>query len=276
MYCEKCGKKLEEGEICSCKADDSVTAVAAAPAAQASLPDTQKIADSMKAIGSNPIVTELVNVFKGVFTAPVKQVGASAKRTDILWIILAAVEMLIASFSITVTFRHLLHTILGSAMGGFGGKLKFGDFAKALAQMDAGVMKTFGFTILGVLIIYAVGTALMFVISMIYKRNASFANVCNMLATANLPGTALMLLALIFGWIYAPVSLIFMLGASVSMIVLCYLGLQKLGEGKFTSSPYWIYLIYSVIVIAVAFLIGAGFAGTIFENMLSSIMGSIF
>lgn len=279
MFCEKCGKKLADGEICSCKTNEEAapaaeTAVVAAPAA--SLPDTQKLAESMKAISSNPIVTDLLNVTKGAITAPVKQTGASAKRTDILWIILAAVEALIASVSITVVFRHLLHTLVGSAAGSFGGKVSFGDFAEVLAQMDAGVWKTFGFAILGVLIMYAIGTVLMFVISMIYKRNASFANVCNMLATANLPGTALMLVALIFGWIYAPISVILMLGASISIIVLNYMGMQKLGEGKFTASPFWLYIIYTVIVIAVAFLIGTGFAGTIFENMLNQLMGSMF
>lgn len=280
MYCEKCGKKLEDGEVCSCKTAENTPAetpavVTAAPA-QAALPDTQKIAEGMKAIGSNPIVTELISVLKGVFKAPVKQIGASAKRTDILWIILAAVEALVASVSITVVFRHILHILLGSVASTMGGKISFGDFAKVLADMDSGVWKTFGFTILGVLIMYVIGTALMFVISLIYKRNASFASVCNMLATANIPGTALMLAALIFGWIYAPISLIFMLAAGISMVVLCYMGLQKLGEGKFTSSPFWVYIIYSVIVISVAYLIGTGFAGTIFENMLNQLMGSIF
>ena len=280
MYCEKCGKKLEDGETCSCKTAEQAapaaeTAVVAAPA-QATLPDTQKIAEGMKAISSNPVVTELINVIKGVFKAPVKQTGISAKRTDILWIILAAVEAVIASVSITVVLRHLLYILLGSAAGAMGTKLSFGDFADGLAKMDSGVWKTFGFAILGVLIMYIVGTALMFLISVIYKRNASFASVCNMLATANLPGTALMLLALIFGWIYAPISVFLMTGAAISIFVLSYMGMQKLGEGKFTSSPFWIYIIYSIIVIAVAFLIGTGFAGTIFESMLDSLVGSIF
>ncbi len=272
MYCDKCGKKLEDGEICSCKTNEAAPAEAAVvttPApAQSSLPDTKKLADGMKAIGSNPIVTDLVNVLKGTFTAPVKQVGTSAKRTDILWIILAAVEMLIASFSITVTSRHLLHVL---ATGGSFGKVSFKDFAEVLSLMEAGVFKTFALTLLTVVIVYAVATALMFGISMFYKRNASFANVCNMLATANLPGTALMFLALIFGWIYAPISLFLMVIAAVSMIILSYLGLQKLGEGKFTSSPYWAYLIYNAAVILVAFLVGKGFLSVLFETILSKI-----
>lgn len=285
MYCEKCGKKLEDGEVCSCKATAEAapaetpavetTAVVAAPAQQ-TLPDTQKLADGVKAIGSNPVVTELISVIKGAFTAPVKQTGKSAKRTDILWIILAAVEAVIASVSITVVFRHLLHTFLGSAAGSMGGKISFGDFAEGLAAMDAGVWKTFGFAILGVLIMYVIGTALMFIISLIYKRNASFASVCNMLATANIPGTALMLLALIFGWIYAPISVFLMIGAGASVTVLSYMGMQKLGEGKFNTSPFWLYIINTIIVTAVATLIGTGFAGTIFETMLDRLMGSMF
>ncbi|MBO5377647.1 MAG: hypothetical protein J6A41_04590 [Ruminiclostridium sp.] len=285
MYCEKCGKKLEDGEVCSCKATAEAapaetpavetTAVVAAPAQQ-TLPDTQKLADGVKAIGSNPVVTELISVIKGAFTAPVKQTGKSAKRTDILWIILAAVEAVIASVSITVVFRHLLHVFLGSAAGSMGGKISFGDFAEGLAAMDAGVWKTFGFAILGVLIMYVIGTALMFIISLIYKRNASFASVCNMLATANIPGTALMLLALIFGWIYAPISVFLMIGAGASVTVLSYMGMQKLGEGKFNTSPFWLYIINTIIVTAVATLIGTGFAGTIFETMLDRLMGSMF
>lgn len=285
MYCEKCGKKLEDGEVCSCKATAEAapaetpavetTAVVAAPAQQ-TLPDTQKLADGVKAIGSNPVVTELISVIKGAFTAPVKQTGKSAKRTDILWIILAAVEAVIASVSITVVFRHLLHVFLGSAAGSMGGKLSFGDFAEGLAAMDAGVWKTFGFAILGVLIMYVIGTALMFIISLIYKRNASFASVCNMLATANIPGTALMLLALIFGWIYAPISVFLMIGAGASVTVLSYMGMQKLGEGKFNTSPFWLYIINAIIVTVVATLIGTGFAGTIFETMLDRLMGSMF
>ncbi len=282
MYCEKCGKKLADGEICSCKsaapeAVQTAPAVVEAAPAAASLPDTSKLADSVKAIGSNPVVTDLISVFKGAVTAPVKQVGQSAKRTDILWIILAVIEAIIASVSITVVFRHTLHVALSSTMSGFGSsKVSFGDFATVLSQMEAGVWKTFGFALLAVIIMYVIGTGLMFLVSMIYKRNAPFAGVCNMLATANIPGTLLMLAALIFGWIYAPIALVIMLGAGISMIVLSYMGMQKLGEGKFTASPFWVYIAYSVIVIGVAFLIGTGFAGSIFENMLNKFTSSLF
>ena len=144
-----------------------------------------------------------------------------------------------------------------------------------ILSASAGAGKTFGVFLLAVVVSYVVSAILMVVVASVFKRKASFANVCNMLATANIPATVLMLAAMILGWIYAPVALVAELGAVISVIILGYMGLQKLGEGKFEKSPYWVYILYSIVTMGISAFTGMKLMGAALEEFLSSMVSSL-
>lgn len=284
MICEKCGKELADGEVCTCSAENTAAEAPAEEAKQTSLPTGGEVMANAKNaaanIAQNPIVNDIFSTIKRALTSPVKETAANAKRGDILWVFLAIAELLITAVAFTVSLRHLVYVgmkgMLKKAMGSYASSvdISFGKFADGLADIGAGVFKVFGIFLLITVIVFAVAAVLMLVMTMICKKKTSFSCVCNMLATAYIPSAVLMLGALVFGWIYAPVSVILEIASLASFIILAYLGMQKLD--KFDNSPFWVYIIYNAVMNIVALLVVSGVLGTILSKLTDALTSSLF
>lgn len=305
MICSRCGKELSEGEICSCTENASAentstssgenhtvtednaaqtsTAVQTVPDVQADENTAGGAADAAKkaaeSFKQNPIVSELISVFKGAMKSPVKQTVASGRRKDILWAIFAAAELIISALAITITARHLLFIVGKTAVGTYF-DISWSDFAAGLSSVGAGAFKLFALNFLFMLIIFACFVVLIAAVLAIFRKKAGFANICNMFTTAYIPSAVFMLGALIFGWIYAPVSIILIFLAAVSAVMLNYMGMQKLD--KFETSPFWAYIAVVAAVFLVSSFTGGRFTAALisdvidaFKNMSSSLFSSL-
>lgn len=278
MICEKCGRELAEGEVCTCSEQNTEEVK------QSSLPTGGEVMASAKNaaanIAKNPIVNDIFSTIKRTLISPVKETAANAKRGDIFWIFLAIAELLITSVAFTVTLRHLVYvaavSAMKSAMGSYASSIdiSFGKYAEGLADIGAGAFKVFGVFLLLTAIVFALSAVLMLVITMICRKKASFSCVCNMLATAYIPSAALMLVALIFGWIYAPISVVLMTASLASFVILAYLGMQKLD--KFEKSPFWVYIIYNTVMNIITVLVVSGVLKNVFSEIVSSLTSSLF
>ena len=99
MVCEKCGKELAEGEVCTCRqdtvnvtpndvADEAAQTVnsdkptAAQDDSSSSLPQAGEVAAMAKnaanSFAKNPIVSEFFQLVKGAMVEPVKTTAKSA------------------------------------------------------------------------------------------------------------------------------------------------------------------------------------------------------
>lgn len=289
MFCTKCGREIPEGGVCTCSAQQQQpiqqTQQVQQPVQQmqqpvqydqsaaSKLPDSQAIADGAKkaanAIKNNPIFGELLNTLKGVIVSPVKQVSANAARNDILWVFLAVIEALLIPFSLTTILRRGIFSVIGAAVHAMNVEIKYADYSKILSESGNSAVKIYFMNLLAVIICIFAAIGIVKLLMMICKKNASFFAVANMTTTVLLPFTMLMTLGGIFSMIYAPSGLVLAIAAIFTLAVLGYVGIQKLD--KFTSSPFWQY----IICIAVIFIIAAISGGVVLNGILSNIMNNI-
>ncbi|MBD5103312.1 MAG: hypothetical protein HDT47_00400 [Ruminococcaceae bacterium] len=282
MFCTKCGKEIPEGGVCSCSAEqpaqqtpvqqaEPVQQVQPVQTGQSSkLPDGQAIAESAKkaanAIKSSPIFSEIFGTLKGVVISPVKQVSSNAARNDILWIFLSVIEALLIAFSSTTLVRRSVFSVFASM--GLG--IKYGDYSKGLKEVGASAVKMYFMNLLAAVICIVVAIAVIKLLMVICKKNASFFAVANMITTAFLPFTMLVTVGAILSMIYAPIGLILTVIAFFTLAVLGYVGIQKLD--KFTSSPFWQYIICTAVILIIA----ASSQGVILNSIVSGIVESAF
>lgn len=285
MFCTKCGKEIPEGGVCSCSAEQPVqqTPVQQAEPVQqvqpvqtgqsSKLPDGQAIAESAKkaanAIKSSPIFNEIFNTVKGVIISPVKQVSSNAARNDILWIFLSVIEALLIAFSSTTLVRRSVFSLVASAVSPMGTSLKYGDYSKALKELGASAVKMYFMNLLAAVICIVAAIAVIKLLMVICKKNASFFAAANMVTTAFLPFTMLVTVGAILSMIYAPIGLILTVIAFFTLAVLGYVGIQKLD--KFTSSPFWQYIICAAVILIIA----ASSQGVVLSSAVSGIVENI-
>ena len=258
MFCSKCGRELNEGEICSCTASSAAPEETAAPEKQESkpasgLPDGQAIADGAKAaaeaIKNNPMVSEVIDTIKGVIISPIKQVSANAGRTDILWIILVILESILTSFGITTIFRRGFYAF-GTSVGG---NIKYKDYSEAMKAIGLSAGKIFGIEFIWAAVSIAAAMIVVVVLMALCKKNAAFSPAANMMTTAFLPSSLLVAAGGIISFVYAPIGILLAFGAVISITLLGYVGIQKLD--KFTSSPFWLYIVCVIIMSFVSIVV---------------------
>ncbi|MCL2050968.1 MAG: hypothetical protein FWG91_04500 [Lachnospiraceae bacterium] len=252
MFCTNCGKEISENEVCPCKtANDEAGQTAGGgseglPQSQAVMANAAKIAADLQ---KNPYVNEIITAAKGIFSNNVIDTVADAgKRTDIMWMILVPISALISTASIFFgLFNYILKTAnsLASGMWFISGRIKLSDI------LSGGVIFKMNLSIfLSLVASFFIFAGLLYLLMIVCKKKTSFYSVCNMLAYALLPATALMLMAYIFTLFLPAMSLILMIAAFTAMLVLIYIGFLRLGD--FEKPPVWHFCAYYTLALSVS------------------------
>ncbi len=276
MICEKCGKELAEGETCTCGQTEGA---AQQTETQSALPSGSDIAASAKsaaeAVKSNPIVGEVVSAVKGAFVNPVKQTVDSAKRIDILWVILGVIELLVTSLAMNIFTRRLVFFLVKEISNSDSG---YGDFCDNLSELGFGAFKMFGLNFIIVLISFIAAVVLMLVCTAVCRIKFNFSKVCNMLAAAFLPSAMLMAVSVVTSYVFVLISAVLMAAAFFSFVILAYLGMQKLD--KMEKSPFRAYIVFAVIFVIIVSAAGgkisAEFIAEAVDSIISSFSHSLF
>lgn len=277
MFCQKCGRELSEGEVCNCTAETAASENAAGQQEEtktaSALPDGQALMDSAKnaaeAIKNNPMVAEVMDTVKGVMINPVKQVSANAGRTDILWLILVVIESILTSFGITTIARRSFYQIMSKAAG----EMSYGDYSKGMKVLGLTAPKIFGMEFIWSAASIFVAMIFAVILMAVCKKNGAFAPAANMTATAFLPSSIIMAAAGILSFIYAPIGIAVCFCAIISVILLGYVGIQKLD--KFETSPFWIYLACVFLAYIVILLIQKLCVDTLMEEIIGELLDTI-
>ena len=101
-FCTKCGKKLEEGEVCTCSQNTAKTSTSAAAGS----------------VDFNQLFNDYVNIIKGIFTRPSDTIKEYAKGGKMLLGIIALVINCLVS---GLFFYFFMDKAFGGLMGMFGG-----------------------------------------------------------------------------------------------------------------------------------------------------------
>ena len=183
-FCTKCGKKLEDGEVCSCTKTASKKEAKVEKKEKAEKVETTTVVTASPS-PTNDYVNNYMEVAKGIFTHPIdtmKKFGTSEHFT--LGLIMIAINCLITVLFVYLGFKELMSNMgdLGSifSIGGYG--YGYGDVEVPMEVLvKIFVMMAGGF---------ATTAAMLYVIAgPIFKTNAdikqSFAlvGVCSVLTT---------------------------------------------------------------------------------------------
>lgn len=262
MFCPKCGKELTEGETCSCGYSQE-SEQSASP-----LPDGKAIVDGAKnaaaAIKNNPFVSEVIATITGAAANPEKQIKDNSERTDILWIIMAVLETVITSLGLAMYVHKLLNEALNAALLGFYSL----DLPKGFFS------KIFGTAFLwSAICIFAL--ILIYMLFMkICKKQIGFSAAANTMTTALMLSSIMVLAAGIFGLVYLPLGMIFILAALITLVALCYSLVRNIGGTKIPA--FWLFVIFAAVSAAVCALAGNVCVKTFIENMKDNIKGNLF
>lgn len=262
MFCPKCGKELTEGEPCACGYSPENEQPAS------SLPDGKAIVDGAKnaaaAIKNNPFVSEVLATITGAAANPEKQVKDNSERTDILWVIMAALEAVIISLGLAMYVSKLTAAALSAAsMGYFSLDLPKGFFFKVFGA-------AFLWSAIGICL-----TVIAYILFMkIFKKQVGFSAAANTVTTAVMPSAIMVLAAGLLGLIYAPLGIILIAAALISLVALCYGLVRSLSGLKLPT--FWMFVIFAAVTASLCAAAGNICAKMFVESMTNSIMSSLF
>ena len=272
MFCQRCGRKLEDGEICNCTVEVNDNNIQESQQVNSSIPDSQALVEGAKnaaaAIKNNPIVSEVITTMKGSLVSPIKQIATNSARTDILWIILFLLESAMISFSITTMFKRSIFALVQTIEKNY--DWVYSDVVEELKEMGVTTIKLFGIHFVWALIFIVCEAIILTALMAICKKKCSFAPIANAVATATMPSAIIMVFAAILSVIYVPLSFLAALAAIISSILLGYVAIQKVD--KFTSSPFWFYVVAYVIVFVGGILLEKTLLGEFGEELLGSVI----
>lgn len=171
--------------------------------------------------GQTPaIITNLLARLIGFLKKPLATIGDAAKSNTHEWSILAGINL----FFYTIATALCGLEILAHAMDSFkyAGKMYsfFGVYGIAI--------------VVGAAAFFGTSLGLWLLITQVFKKQVSFVNVFNMVSVACLPLTAVAILNMLLGLIYAPLTLVFFVVALLLTAICLFVGVQKLtGEASF-------------------------------------------
>ena len=203
-FCTKCGKKLEEGEKCTCSQNVSTTTANAG------------------SVDFNQLFNDYVNIIKGIFTRPSDTIKEYAKGGKFLLGIIALVINCLVS---GLFFYFFMDKAFGGLMGMFGG---YGSLMSS-AGMSLPFGRIFFMGLLCMVFWFAVCTLVLFVIANPILKDkidikASFAlvGVCSIFTTLTT------VVALIFTFVSVKFALIILLLGAIFYLTHLYQGLSDI------------------------------------------------
>lgn len=262
MFCPKCGKELTEGEPCSCGYSPE-NEQSASP-----LPDGKAIVDGAKnaaaALKNNPFVSEVLDTITGAAANPEKQVKDNSERTDILWVIMAALEAVIISLGLAVYVNKLIAAAFKAASFGY-------------ARFDVTASSFFG--VFGSAFLWsAISICLLIIAYMvfmkIFKKQVGFSAAANTMTTAMMPSAIMVLAAGLLGLIYAPIGSFLIAAALISLVALCYGLVRSLSGLKIPT--FWMFVIFAAVTAALCAAAGNACLRIFVEDMTDNLMSNLF
>lgn len=225
-FCIHCGKKLEEGEVCSCQANVQVQS------------------DS---IGSN-----LAEVIKGMFVKPIDTIKAyTDEKSFSLALILLGIFSVATSLFVLSLIKNLTE-VATSSMGG----LTLYAISSGVVQIP--YLKIFFICLIAAVIFIFMYTGLLYLVnSVMFKGEKSFKKVFAMYGVNSVITTASLLVASIFMFLSPVLGVMIFLLGSVLNTLYVYKGIETLGV-KDENKHGYIYLITTVfygVVLAIISLI---------------------
>ena len=205
-FCTKCGKALEEGQVCDCQANQPVAA------------------SSTSSVDVSKYVNSYLEVLKGIFTKPVDTIKKFVTESNfVLGIIALVIKCIISGIFVYFLAKEALGAVL-EVMGA-------GDGFASMISDDIPFMKVFIYGFLFVAVWHLVIAGMVFLIAnVIMKDKISFKDSLILVAIPSVFTTVTTLVALVTLYISSTVMFIVLALATVFYLVYLAQGLRAKTE----------------------------------------------
>jgi len=269
MFCPKCGTQLPNDAVFCSNCGSSIAAAAPvapqAPTYQAApvapqAPTYQAPAGTpvyQTPVATAPVQPSAVvkvlgsfaNILKGIFSNnAVTTIGNQAKNTGLEWIIGIILAVLSFSFAMPVTLLELLPE------GSSEDYPFFGFFGMSM--------------LLSVLVLGATAAGIWLMANIVTKKNVRWSCVLNVVSTATLPLSFCLILNMLLGLLWWPLTAVTSIVALFASVILLYAGFQKLE--KPVTSPFYPFIILLTILVSVTILLSFLLYGVVFSSWSNS------
>lgn len=194
-FCSRCGKKLEDGQVCTC-------------------------APVTKEVNVNNLFTKALEVFKGMFTKPVETMKSFTDDSNfVLAFILIGVNSLAMAFMSLIFMKSL-----------FG--LFFGGFASLLGAMEIPYVKIFFEVLIATYAVNMLVVVAIFLFGKVFKINISFKAATNLVAVNTIISSCGYILALLCGLFSTTIAIFVITVCGFIGMFNIYGGVREMAKGK--------------------------------------------
>lgn len=275
MFCQKCGKNLaDDAKFC----DGCGATVEAAQPVQPAQPVQQVVQQPVQQVqyvqvvqapaAPNPMVTNFVSAIKTFWKNPVATVGNAAKSTTHEWVLIAAIGIVVYALAAAVVGLEMLGQMIGSVAGAMGGMVggMIGTIYPFFAIFGVGLL-------VAAVAFFGVSFGVWLLVSPIFKKQASFVQVMNMVAVASLPLVAIHVVNMLVGLVFSVATFVLFTAALMMSVILLYNGLQKFD--KLDKSPFYGFAIVMAAVVLVTCLVGMLYVSAFTSGVMGSVGNAI-
>jgi len=180
----------------------------------------------------NPIFKDSIDIGKKFFSSdPAESLKVAAGSKSHNWAIIAGVGVLLSALALMLVPGGIMLYFenLGRSMY----RVSISDI---FSEMPLAAM--FGFGLLGSIIMYFLWASCVKVVYAISKVDIPFLTVLNITAVSLLPSAVTCVVAILFGFFFAPASILLVIVGAVANLLLLYHGVNN--TGQFQKSPFWL------------------------------------
>lgn len=205
-FCTKCGRPLEEGEVCNCNTNTVVTPV--------------NTNNNTNNTDYKEYVDKFLDVVKNIFTKPIDTIKKyTTSQNNVFGIIAILVNCIVMGI-----FGYLLAKKLLDSLGIFGDLLGLGSFGNIEIPFFDTFIKGFGYQLVN----FACLAGMIYLLAnKLFKSNMDFKKSLSLVGTVSIYNTVVSLIAIICMYISIKLMLIVLLISSLFYVVYLYHGVRE-------------------------------------------------
>ncbi len=206
-FCTKCGKKLEDGQVCDCSKEVTT--------------ETVKTGNGFDI---NEIVNSYVEMVKGIFVKPVDTIKKFATSNNfVLGLISLALNCIVCGI-----FAYCVASEMVSLLSSFMGLGSYESFGIVTSSIEIPFLKTFFYSFLYTAVNYIVLIAMIYVMaSVVFKAKTDFKKIFSLIGVCSVFTTITTVAAIILNYISVKLMIVVLLVASMFYLVYVYQGIGE-------------------------------------------------
>lgn len=225
---------------------------------------------------SNPIFSNFLDRVKSFFSSDVTStISKASKSKTHEWVVFLAITSIFFALSLATIICHGMRSLINALLSLV--SFLIGGYIPNLTDSAMSNVSFFGIfglsLLLAVIVFFALSLMIKFVLSLMYKINAGFIEIFNMVSYASVLLAFVYIINILFAFIYIPITIISFIVSIMITGILLYIGIQRFD--KMNKTPLWGMIIILSVTVIVAILFSYWFINIEFNSIVHSVSNQI-